>query len=58
VASVRDFAPYSHDAQGSSTSTGYPGSNGTAPEPGTLTLFGIGILGGLFAHRRRRQMHA
>jgi hypothetical protein len=58
LVSRADFAPFSHDAQGSSTSTGIITSNGTAPEPGTLTLFGIGILGGLFAHRRRRQMRA
>jgi hypothetical protein len=35
-----------------STSSGPPV---VIPEPGTLTLFGVGILGGLFAYRRRRQ---
>jgi hypothetical protein len=59
---VDDFAPFSHDAQSSSSSssstgTGTSSSNGI-PEPGTLTLFGAGILGALFAYRRRRQMAA
>jgi hypothetical protein len=65
---VNDFAPNSHDAQSGSSSSsssssssngggGGSSSNGI-PEPGTLTLFGAGILGGLFAYRRRRQIAA
>lgn len=40
----------------SSTSSG--GAAGTAPEPGTLSLLGGAILGGLFQYRRRRKVGA
>jgi hypothetical protein len=44
---------------GALSSTGTPANgSGPLPEPGTLSLFGLGILGGLFAYRRRRQEHA
>lgn len=42
----------------SSTSGGTSTSNGTIPEPGTLTLLGVAILGGLFQYRRRQQLRA
>lgn len=51
-------APFSHDAGGtSSTSSGGGGAStsGPIPEPGTLTLMGAAILGGLFQYRRRSQ---
>lgn len=42
----------------SSTSTTSSGASGTAPEPGTLSLLGGAILGGLFQYRRRQQARA
>lgn len=42
----------------SSTSGGTSTSSGTVPEPGSLTLVGIALLGGLFHYRRRQQLRA
>lgn len=50
-------APYSHDGEGTSSSSGGGAStSGPVPEPGTLTLLGVSMLGGLFAYRRRSRM--
>lgn len=40
------------------TSSGGIISSGPIPEPGTLSLLGAAILGGLFSYQRRRQAHA
>lgn len=51
------FAPFSHDAAGSSGSSGGTPGTGTVPEPGMVSLLGIGLLGQawLLRQRRRRQ---
>mgnify|MGYP000597806119 CR=1 FL=1 len=52
---VDDFAPFSHDAQtGSSSSGGNPG-DGQIPEPGMLGLLGAGLMAQAWVLRRRRQ---
>ncbi len=43
---------------GSTSSTGTTGGSGTIPEPGTLSLLGLGMLGGLFSYRRRQRLAA
>jgi hypothetical protein len=51
------FAPFSHDATGGGGSGGSGGSGGgggSVPVPGTLSLFGSGLIG-LILHRRRRK---
>lgn len=54
-----DICTYSDNGNGCSGATGIVYANGfeaTAPEPGTLTLFGAGLLGcALFIGRRRRR---
>jgi hypothetical protein len=52
---VDDFAPFSHDAQSSSTSSSGTSSSGSdVPEPGTLTLLGLGLLGLGYARRSKK----
>ena len=63
---VDDFAPFSHDAQTTSSSTSSTGgqtstsSSGQAQvaEPSTLSLLGLSLLGTMIYRRRRSQMVA
>lgn len=41
-----------------SSTSGGTSTSGTIPEPGSLTLVGIALLGGLFHYRRRQQLRA
>lgn len=50
-------APFSHDGEGTSSSGGGASTSGPVPEPGTLTLLGVAMLGGLFVYRRRGRMY-
>jgi hypothetical protein len=66
---IDQFAPFSHDAQTSSSSTstgqasttsstGQSSTGNGVPEPSTLTLLGFGMLGGLLYSRRRKNKSA
>jgi len=53
---VSAVAPFSHDAETGSSGTpgeGTPGQGTGVPEPSTLALLGLGMIGGLFIRRQR-----
>lgn len=52
------FAPFSHDGEATSSSSsggGGASTSGPVPEPGTLSLLGAALLGGVFQYRYRRR---
>jgi hypothetical protein len=48
---VDDFAPFSHDAQ---SGPGLPPTNVDVPEPSTIAILGLGLLGIGLARRKSR----
>lgn len=52
------FEEWAYDSRAIPSTGGGGASSGTIPEPGTLSLLGAALLGGLFSYRRRRQVAA